>query len=465
MSPCILSGRVLRHRKQLINSRVSRGDALTYIAAVSKHGDKTNRFRLPRKVSFRALPDFTVLLNHRTHDILRLNPAAGVLLEALDRGEADLGEDSIEFIEQLVRRGHVVDTSRKIRAQSSTRNVVQDGDDDILGGINWDAAEALIPLNCQLELTYRCPLGCKHCYLPPGARAQTSELSFAEITDLLDQLAELGCLFLLLTGGEPFARRDFEKIFSAARDRRFAVSFLTSGFGAEHDLLVKMAERGIDAAQVSLYGADAATHDGLTGVNGSFDAAITCLRTLRDLKVRVRAGVTLTKRNIESLHEIKQLLTTEGIPAALGTHLEPRRDGDDTPLALSVDEEGIRSAYKAFPPTSPPRLATRGLDDPVCGAGANVLAVSPLGDVLPCLSLRTNVGSIRENKLGRIWQGSEKLAGLRAIRVRDLQDCPECELRPSCNRCSGFAVSDGLDQNDHSSLDCLEAKVLNNLKV
>ena len=62
------------------------------------------------------------------------------------------------------------------------------------------------PVTGSVELTYRCNLRCAHCYIPH--RSGRGELSTDEWKGLLDQVAEAGCLYLLVTGGEPFLRRD-----------------------------------------------------------------------------------------------------------------------------------------------------------------------------------------------------------------------------------------------------------------
>ena len=73
------------------------------------------------------------------------------------------------------------------------------------------------PLSVSIEVTRRCPLECLHCYnnlamADRGARSR--ELSTEEHFRLLDDLVDLGCLWLLYTGGEIFARNDFLEIIS-----------------------------------------------------------------------------------------------------------------------------------------------------------------------------------------------------------------------------------------------------------
>src|ERR1700686_5560153 len=78
------------------------------------------------------------------------------------------------------------------------------------------------PLEFSIEITRRCPLECLHCYnnLPMGdLQARRRELSTEEHFKLLDELAQLGCLWLPYTGGEIFARKDFLEIYTDAKKK------------------------------------------------------------------------------------------------------------------------------------------------------------------------------------------------------------------------------------------------------
>src|SRR5687767_5016184 len=84
------------------------------------------------------------------------------------------------------------------------------------------ASSVRAPLSASFEITRRCPLSCQHCYnnLPMGDRqARARELTVAEHQRILDELAELECLWLLYTGGEVFARKDFPEIYAHAKKR------------------------------------------------------------------------------------------------------------------------------------------------------------------------------------------------------------------------------------------------------
>ncbi|HMA94207.1 MAG TPA: radical SAM protein, partial [Polyangiaceae bacterium] len=59
-----------------------------------------------------------------------------------------------------------------------------------------------LPRIAVWELTLRCNLNCRHCGSRAG-RARDDELALNEALTLADDLAEMGCQFLTLSGGEP----------------------------------------------------------------------------------------------------------------------------------------------------------------------------------------------------------------------------------------------------------------------
>src|SRR5216683_2175205 len=94
------------------------------------------------------------------------------------------------------------------------------------------AAGLRLPLSGTIEVTRRCPLTCLHCYnnLPMAdAEARHRELTYDEHCRLLDEMADAGCLWLLFTGGEIFARPDFLDIYTYAKKKGFLITLFTNG--------------------------------------------------------------------------------------------------------------------------------------------------------------------------------------------------------------------------------------------
>ncbi len=418
--------------------------------------------RLSPRISFRNYPDFCILLNHADGRIMRLNSAAGRILETLDRGGKIDDPEGRAFLDTLAAAGLLEtapgesDFSPKTDAPSPSAKPPR-----LFRELKETASRNLWPVSAQLELTYRCPLNCRHCYLHGEKVATSDERSTAEWKSVMDGLADLGTLFLVFTGGEPFLRPDFDDLFFHARKRRFAVSILTSGMGVDADRIRRLATRGIDEAQVSLHHIDAKNHDEFVGIPGAYDAAWRALLAFRDAGVSVRAAIGVTKRNLDVLEQMKEKLKENGILWNFNLNLLPFRDGDIRVRdELQADAEELRPILLESQGNSERRLATLSPDDPPCNAGRALLSIDPFGGVHPCLMMRNDCGNVKDRPLREIWEHSPVLEEVRALRIRDLVDCPECPDRAHCNRCPGLARMEGKSIRDHSVLDCGQACVL-----
>lgn len=418
-------------------------------------------YRLSPKLSFRVYTDFTILLDHSSGKLMKLNRSAGRIIERLNDGEYSFTAEENDFIHLLQQHGIVFYSRISARDASDADSQQASGlqESAVLKELNAYARKNLIPLNCQIEITHRCDSRCRHCYLASETPRPDEELKTGEIKRFIDELAEMGGLFLSFTGGEPFSRPDLEELFLHARKRHFAVSILTSGWRVEGETLKRLAGYGMDGAQVSIHGPDEESHDAFTRRPGSFKAALQALTTLKKQGVPVRAAVNVHKDNFHLLDDILSLLAEHGIRRNFNLNMLPRLDGDRSPRDLQLDEKQIRRVAMIKPLRSRFRLKDLAPDDPVCGAGRSVLAVDPYGAVYPCISWRHPAGSVKTQSLTDIWNNSKDLADIRGLRFGELEDCPSCEYRDTCNRCTGLAVTEGLEPKNHSFLDCVQARV------
>ena len=130
-------------------------------------------------------------------------------------------------------------------------------------------------ISFDYEITARCNLKCRHCYinLPAGdRRAKERELSLAEIERIADEAVSLGAVWCLLSGGEPLLREDFREIYLMLKRKGLLLSIFTNAtlITDEHVRLFKdYPPRGIE---VTVYGATEATYEKVTRKSGSFRA-------------------------------------------------------------------------------------------------------------------------------------------------------------------------------------------------
>jgi MoaA/NifB/PqqE/SkfB family radical SAM enzyme len=173
-----------------------------------------------------------------------------------------------------------------------------------------------IPLNGSLEVTARCNLRCEHCYLPFSERkgSKEAELSLPEIQRLFSEIAEEGCLWLLLTGGEPFLRQDFLDIYDDAKKKGFILTLFTNGTLINESIADHLAEWRPIAIEISLYGATQEIYERVTGIPGSYSRCMHGIELLleRGLPIKLKSVLmTLNQHELEQMRQQSQGLGLE----------------------------------------------------------------------------------------------------------------------------------------------------------
>ncbi len=191
------------------------------------------------------------------------------------------------------------------------------------------AREARVPLSGSLELTARCNLRCVHCYLGGAERRRraSNELATARWLDILNQVAAAGCLDLLLTGGEPLLRRDFDLIYRHAKGLGMLVTVFTNGTRLSRRLVRLFRELPPRLVEVSLYGATAATTERITGSATAWARARRGVERLRAAGVQLALKTILMRENAAELGALEAYARELEVPFRLDSAINPRLDG------------------------------------------------------------------------------------------------------------------------------------------
>ncbi|NCC52364.1 MAG: radical SAM protein [Spartobacteria bacterium] len=297
--------------------------------------------------------------------------------------------------------------------------------------------ERRIPFTVHWELTYRCDWSCRHCYADRNGLA--NELTLDEITDVMNQLAAAGSLFLTFTGGDPLMRKDIREILSEANGRQFALRLMTNGARIDEAMANHLATLNLLGIDISLYAMTPEIHDAITGVSGSHAAVLRGLALCREHGLPLTIKCPLMQLNLKEYRPVADFAAQIGagfvfdyllIPTDADHH--PMREiglTDEQMYEFLRDKVSVEGGGRPEPPAP---------DDPVCGAGSNAVAVNPYGDVYPCLGYREKVGNIREQRFADIWS-SPHLDQLHAARYRDYVNCQECAYISCCSRCPGIS--------------------------
>ncbi len=306
-----------------------------------------------------------------------------------------------------------------------------------------------LPQSGTIEVTRRCPLTCLHCYnnLPmTDASARGRELSYDEHCRLLDELADAGCLWLLYTGGEIFARRDFLDIYTYAKKKGFLITLFTNGTLVTErvaDYLVKWRPFAIE---ITLYGYTKETYERLTGIPGSFE------KCLRGIRVLVERGLPLALKTVAvstNLHEIPdmQRFAEEelGVKFKFDSMINPRVDCSQSPLEVRLTPEESVALDLADPKRSDEWIKfadhVRGALEETppadtvyqCGGGINSFAVDPYGGMSICVLSEAHKYNIRAGSFREGWD--DFLLRQRSKKITRPTKCVSCTLKSVCGMC------------------------------
>jgi MoaA/NifB/PqqE/SkfB family radical SAM enzyme len=190
---------------------------------------------------------------------------------------------------------------------------------------------ARVPLVASIIPTNRCNLRCPYCgrWERPG-----QELTPDQWVAIIGELADLGCVRLSITGGEPLLFAGIEKLCSAAKGKRLRININTNGLLVEKK---PEAIRMADSVTISLDG-DKEAHDGVRG-EGTYEGALRAAQAAREMGKDLSFYTVLSKRNLACLVHVADKAGELGGRAFYqpGTYLD--FDGlKKNPEAPEVDE-------------------------------------------------------------------------------------------------------------------------------
>ena len=324
--------------------------------------------------------------------------------------------------------------------------------------LNAKALRLGVPISGHLDITYRCNERCEHCYLDHDDKG---EMRVDEIKRILDQLAESGVLFLVVSGGEPLVRHDCFEILRYARKLLFNVKLKTNALligVREAQLLLEL---GISQVQVSIYSHRAEIHDAITKVRGSLERSLIAIRRLKSVGLRITIANVLMKQNFADYSGVQALAQELGVHCTVDPTITPKINGDTAVLRMRVPNEQLTPVFRdpslvgnvAEFCSPPAAVSDEILDGIPCSAGHTSVYISPYGDVYPCVQFPLPCGNLRLQSFGEVWGKSRQLEQVRSIRARHLHTCSACAHIGTCSRCPGLAYMEG-DIKGPSSADC-----------
>ena len=414
-----------------------------------KDSTDNRKLKLHPSVFYRSFNELVVLyhtcrqkvftFNETSKDILDCFAElcfADVAIELLKKiyiveDECEFRESIYSFIAELVEKDILIPEHKQVEVINSLEKEVSGHITDM---INLYSA--------TIELTYKCNVKCRHCYVIDEDR---EELSTDKIKAILDELADLNVFNIVFTGGEVFTRKDAFEILEYAYSKRFVVDIFTNGNLLTPEGILKLKALWPRCVSFSVYSHIAEKHDAITQVQGSFEKTIAVIKACVLIGIQVNIKTPIFSETMGDLPELVKLADSLGVSIGLGNSITPKINGDLSPTAMKVvgetDNNVVLDTINVLIKTvdSNPSIETR--SEKLCGAGERSISINPYGEVFPCAVFHLCIGDVTKQSIKQIWEESDMLIWWRNNNLRSLRKgCSDCSYAERCTFCPGEAM-------------------------
>ena len=314
-----------------------------------------------------------------------------------------------------------------------------------------------IPACGNFELTARCNLRCKMCYvrLTPEQMAPIGRERTAEEWLELGRIAkDAGMVFLLITGGEPTLRTDFAQIYEGLAQMGLSISINTNGTLLTPELKALWHRLPPAQVNVTLYGTSREDYDALCGNPDAFDAVIDALDWLKNEGILIHLNTTIVPTNVHKWMEIEEFAKARDLelrmtvycfpPNRRGFHCFERLEPEDAGEMIVRDvyyREGADSIKARAKDLQSPQPNACELDngEPMqCMAGRSQFWLTWHGEMTPCAMLTQPVTRPFEDGFLTAWEELKQ----KCQPIRLCPDCVNCPDQKSCMNCAAVTFAE-----------------------
>lgn len=329
-----------------------------------------------------------------------------------------------------------------------------------------------IPISGFFELTPRCNLHCRMCYIcsqPDDKSVTERELSAAQWIALGKEARDNGLLFLTLTGGEIFLRKDFWDIYDAYCEMGFNLTLYTNASLLDREKIRRLGAKPPSKLSITIYGASPETYGLVTGHPEAYDSTIRAIRMLIDEGIKPELKTTVIKANYDDFDKLVEYTDSLGIAIKTVNYISPRREGIGTepedirlsPGNVVALEKKIQEYNRKADPNRVDELTAR-IDEDImangeleeasssssdeatqqsafrCLTGKCAFWLSWDGKLLPCGIFSEAYTEPLKIGFDKAWQ---QIRGVCAS-VPECKDCIKCSYRSRCMTCPARLMSE-----------------------
>ena len=247
--------------------------------------------------------------------------------------------------------------------------------------------------------TMRCNLNCYGCYA--GAYSQ-EDLPYEVMDRLVGECKEMGIHLVIMTGGEPFLRKDLFDLFEKHEDTLFQI--YTNGSLIDEQMIRRFVALGNVVPAISLEGLKEET-DGRRG-KGQFDRIVKVMEWLKQAGIFFAVSTTQTSQNADVITSdaFIDFLVEKGCILLWNFHYVPVGRNPDLALMATPEQRNRMRERLAYFRATKPMLFVDFWNDGCLtqgciAAGRKYFHVNANGDIEPCVFCHFASDNVKEKSL------------------------------------------------------------------
>lgn len=292
----------------------------------------------------------------------------------------------------------------------------------------------------HMELTHKCNLECKHCFLKASPDKKTN-VSLEEWKNVIDKIAYLNPEQFVFTGGEPLILDYFQELVLYSRKKLPNTSFTLSTNGTlinKYD--INLFKNYFDAIYISLDGYDRESSDKVRG-KGVFDKVINNIKLLKEKGFNnIDLSFTQGDYNLENRKKFSKICDELEVTCTIRT-FSPKGRGKENLDLFSAEKKEVpvsilqlvEKSSKAFMEGEEVSKSCLG-----CNAGEGQIIIDDKANAYPCASLRSEdfiiTNMLDKDCISKIMEFKGGYNLYESIIFKN-EDCKNCDLNIFCWHC------------------------------
>jgi len=304
-----------------------------------------------------------------------------------------------------------------------------------------EAEEQKILRQVSIEILDYCNYNCGYCYVHGS---NNSSINLHQFKNIINQLADVGTLWVTLSGGKPLLHPDFISMYSYAIEKIPYVTLFTNASLISDKIINLFKEKPPYEIEISLYGIDDTSYDSFVKKTGQFELFQSNLDKLDKNGISYSLKTTITRQNVGLLPLFIQYANKRGVnyrydsvvlpkifDSSTKINSEYRLPSKDAVDALLSRKGMLKKAIDIYNGRSSTdnRLYR-------CDAGINSVAIDSKLKMSYCVAVREPYYSLNEDGKG-IEAGHQWLMEMRNQSLDRSDKCFNCDKKALCRYCPG----------------------------